>query len=94
MSHSLTHVGLLSLQVQINLTSPQGTTSTLLQRRIKDNSMEGFESWAFMTTHSWGEMAIGTWTLEVENGESTCEFKDCFIYYIVWLYKPVRFLKC
>ena len=61
-------------EIQIFLTSPAGTKSTLLQRRVRDTSTEGFTEWSFMTTHNWGEMSLGTWTLEVENGDSTCKY--------------------
>ena len=60
-------------EVEVFLTSPQGTRSTLLARRIRDASTEGFNAWAFMTTHCWGEFATGTWRLEVRNGASTCK---------------------
>ena len=60
-------------EVEVFLTSPQGTRSTLLARRLRDTSTEGFNSWAFMTTHSWGETAIGVWRLEVRNGASVCK---------------------
>ncbi|XP_045216295.2 furin-like protease kpc-1 isoform X2 [Mercenaria mercenaria] len=53
--------------VQIYLTSPRGTKSTLLAKRIHDNSREGFNNWAFMTTHNWGELAKGQWVLVIEN---------------------------
>lgn len=36
-------------------------------RRPNDFSSEGFNDWAFMTTHSWGEDPQGEWTLEIEN---------------------------
>ncbi|KAG1933926.1 furin isoform 1 preproprotein [Pimephales promelas] len=39
----------------IHLISPLGTRSTLLAARPQDNSAEGFNDWAFMTTHSWDE---------------------------------------
>ncbi|XP_052098135.1 furin-like protease kpc-1 isoform X3 [Mytilus californianus] len=58
-------------EIQIFLISPMGTRSTLLARRAHDNSREGFNNWAFMTTHSWGETAKGTWILEIENGASS-----------------------
>uniref|UniRef100_A0A665V3E7 Furin (paired basic amino acid cleaving enzyme) b n=1 Tax=Echeneis naucrates TaxID=173247 RepID=A0A665V3E7_ECHNA len=32
-----------------------------------DFSSEGFNDWAFMTTHSWDEDPQGDWTLEIEN---------------------------
>lgn len=35
--------------------------------RPNDYSSEGFNDWAFMTTHSWDEDPRGEWTLEVEN---------------------------
>lgn len=51
----------------IHLISPAGTRSTLLHPRPHDYSSEGFNDWAFMTTHSWDEKPMGTWTLEIEN---------------------------
>jgi len=63
-------------EVQISLTSPAGTRSVLLQRRSRDLSTEGFSDWAFMTVHNWGELAQGTWTLEVTNGDSTSELRS------------------
>ena len=61
---------------QVFLTSPAGTKSTLLQRRTRDTSTEGFSDWAFMTTHNWGESSVGRWTLEVHNGDSACKYKS------------------
>ncbi|XP_070212344.1 furin-like protease kpc-1 isoform X2 [Littorina saxatilis] len=58
-------------EIQINLTSPSLTRSTLLAKRTRDTSREGFNNWAFMTTHNWGEPAKGTWVLEIENGVSS-----------------------
>uniref|UniRef100_A0A8C5I626 Furin-1-like n=1 Tax=Gouania willdenowi TaxID=441366 RepID=A0A8C5I626_GOUWI len=51
----------------IHLVSPAGTRSTLLHPRPHDFSSEGFNDWAFMTTHSWDEKPSGEWTLEIEN---------------------------
>ncbi|CAB3408784.1 unnamed protein product [Caenorhabditis bovis] len=53
--------------LQIYLTSPSGTKSTLLTKRTRDNSRSGFTDWAFMTTHNWGEQAAGLWVLEIDN---------------------------
>ncbi|CAI5438855.1 unnamed protein product [Caenorhabditis angaria] len=53
--------------LQIYLTSPSGTKSTLLTKRARDSSRSGFNDWAFMTTHNWGEQASGVWTLEIDN---------------------------
>ncbi|KAL7868080.1 hypothetical protein SRHO_G00094640 [Serrasalmus rhombeus] len=51
----------------IHLISPLGTRSTLLAPRPQDNSAEGFNDWAFMTTHAWDEDPRGEWTLDIEN---------------------------
>ncbi|XP_034639601.1 furin isoform X2 [Trachemys scripta elegans] len=51
----------------IHLTSPMGTRSTLLAPRPHDYSGDGFNDWAFMTTHSWDEDPSGDWVLEIEN---------------------------
>ncbi|GMT28368.1 hypothetical protein PFISCL1PPCAC_19665 [Pristionchus fissidentatus] len=53
--------------VQIYLTSPHGTRSTLLTKRARDTSRTGFVEWAFMTTHSWGEPSSGLWILDIDN---------------------------
>uniref|UniRef100_A0A914XFY2 P/Homo B domain-containing protein n=1 Tax=Plectus sambesii TaxID=2011161 RepID=A0A914XFY2_9BILA len=53
--------------IQIYLTSPSGTRSTLLAKRARDTSRTGFREWAFMTTHNWGESGAGLWTLEIDN---------------------------
>ncbi|XP_033102702.1 neuroendocrine convertase 2-like [Anneissia japonica] len=52
--------------VVINLISPMGTKSMLLSTRPRDDdNIVGFQSWPFMTTHTWGEDPIGEWTLEI-----------------------------
>ncbi|XP_072255240.1 furin [Pyxicephalus adspersus] len=51
----------------IYLTSPMGTRSCLLAPRPHDYSADGFNDWAFMTTHSWDEDPAGEWVLEIEN---------------------------
>ncbi|CAF1384320.1 unnamed protein product, partial [Didymodactylos carnosus] len=53
--------------LQIFLTSPMGTNSTLLDLRMMDESSDGFSDWPFMTTHNWGENPRGIWTLEIVN---------------------------
>ncbi|XP_073093052.1 neuroendocrine convertase 2 isoform X2 [Manis javanica] len=58
--------------LNINMTSPMGTKSILLSRRPRDDdSKVGFDKWPFMTTHTWGEDARGTWTLELGFAGST-----------------------
>lgn len=54
-------------KLAIHLTSPLGTRATLLFPRPNDFSSEGFNDWAFMSTHSWDEDPQGEWTLEIEN---------------------------
>ncbi|NXG52868.1 PCSK4 convertase, partial [Psilopogon haemacephalus] len=49
------------------LTSPRGTTSTLMTLRPYDSSQEGYRDWTFMSTHFWDENPNGTWTLRLEN---------------------------
>lgn len=39
----------------------------LISCRPHDYSSEGFNDWAFMTTHSWDENPTGVWRLEIEN---------------------------
>lgn len=72
-------------EIQIFLTSPSLTRSTLLAKRTRDLSREGFNNWAFMTTHNWGEPAKGQWTLEIENGGSQSEYliheSHCLVYF-------------
>lgn len=47
-----------------------GTNSTLLGRRVEDDSPDGFNSWPFMTVHNWGESPRGLWTLEIVDVEN------------------------
>ncbi|XP_010219180.1 PREDICTED: proprotein convertase subtilisin/kexin type 4, partial [Tinamus guttatus] len=51
----------------IALSSPMGTTSTLVAVRPYDTSQEGYKDWTFMSTHFWDEDPQGTWTLLLEN---------------------------
>ncbi|KAG8227605.1 hypothetical protein J437_LFUL016798, partial [Ladona fulva] len=52
--------------VELFLTSPMGTRSMILSRRVNDDDrLDGFTKWPFMTTHTWGEYPQGTWTLQV-----------------------------
>lgn len=56
-----------SLQLQTNI-------FCLLSFRPHDYSSEGFNDWAFMTTHSWDEDPRGEWTLEIENVVGTSDY--------------------
>ena len=51
--------------VQINLTSPSGTTSRLLPRRTGDIFPGSYDDWPFMSVHFWGEDPTGTWTIDI-----------------------------
>lgn len=53
--------------IEIKVTSPSGTTSTLLAVRPMDNSRSGFANWPFMSVHTWGEQPNGHWKLTVIN---------------------------
>lgn len=54
--------------LRILLTSPSGTTSTLLFERPRDVAKSNFDDWPFMSVHFWGERADGRWTLQIING--------------------------
>ena len=51
--------------IQIELTSPQGTMSILLPYREKDSWPGDYNNWPFMSVHFWGEDPSGDWTLSV-----------------------------
>lgn len=52
--------------LELFLTSPMGTRSMILSKRVNDDdARDGFTKWPFMTTHTWGEYPQGTWLLEV-----------------------------
>ena len=57
--------------IQVELTSPQGTTSTLLPYRSNDRSSGSFINWPFMSVHYWGEDPRGQWMLTVRFRGST-----------------------
>ena len=71
LSLSFSHRG----DMQIYLTSPQGTRAVLLGKRLRDHSNAGFKNWPFMSTHTWGEDPRGTWTLEIEN-QGECKVQE------------------
>lgn len=48
----------------------------LCSRRPHDYSSEGFNDWAFMTTHSWDENPKGAWTLEIENVAGASDYGE------------------
>ncbi|XP_071449576.1 furin-like protease 2 isoform X2 [Hetaerina americana] len=56
--------------LRVALTSPMGTTSTLLFERPRDVISSNFDDWPFLSVHFWGERADGRWTLQILNGGS------------------------
>ena len=55
-------------QLEIFLTSPSGTRSDILRKRLLDTSNEdGFKDWAFLTVFHWDENPSGQWTLQVKD---------------------------
>ncbi|XP_013775732.1 furin-like protease 2 [Limulus polyphemus] len=49
--------------LHIILISPSGTKSSVLLPRPRDTDDRNFNKWPFLSTHFWGESAIGTWKL-------------------------------
>jgi len=55
-------------QLEISLTSPEGTVSVLAENRHDTNADYYF--WRFMTIRNWGESSYGTWRLTVTDTSS------------------------
>uniref|UniRef100_UPI00398F34DC PC3-like endoprotease variant B n=1 Tax=Pristiophorus japonicus TaxID=55135 RepID=UPI00398F34DC len=55
--------------LSVDLISPFGTKSRLLETRRFDVSRAGLSKWTFMSVHSWGENPKGTWTLKVSDNK-------------------------
>ncbi|KAJ8941052.1 hypothetical protein NQ318_006826 [Aromia moschata] len=53
--------------LRVLLTSPMGTTSTLLFERPRDIVNSNFDDWPFLSVHFWGEKAEGRWHLQIVN---------------------------
>ncbi|KAJ7328630.1 hypothetical protein OS493_023899 [Desmophyllum pertusum] len=58
-------------ELEMNLTSPHGTTSRLTQYRPKDNSPDttNLTNWVILTLHHWGENPAGIWELSLKNAK-------------------------
>uniref|UniRef100_A0A6A7FR57 Neuroendocrine convertase 1-like n=1 Tax=Hirondellea gigas TaxID=1518452 RepID=A0A6A7FR57_9CRUS len=56
--------------LEINITSPRGTTTTYLTTREQDKSSEGFHMWPFVSLHTWGEDPRGAWTITITDTSS------------------------
>ncbi len=61
--------------VQLSLTSPSGTTSTLLPLRRGDAFPGSYHRWPLMSVHFWGEDPEGTWTVIVANTGTVGEIR-------------------
>ncbi|CAB9505040.1 Furin-like protease 1, isoform 1 [Seminavis robusta] len=63
--------------VQVTLTSPQGTPSILAPSKRPENTIfDSTQRWKLMTLRSWGENPVGTWTLEIAD-EKAGLIEDC-----------------
>ena len=51
--------------IQVEVTSPSGTTSTILPYRGRDAVPGSYYQWPFMSVHFWGEDPEGEWRLVV-----------------------------
>lgn len=54
--------------LEVNLTSPLGTTSRLIQYRPSDN-FTTLKNWRILTLHHWGENPRGVWKLTLKNSQ-------------------------
>ena len=57
--------------LEMNLTSPSGTTSRLTHYRRKDNAPDAtnLTNWTILTLHHWGENPSGVWKLTLKNSQ-------------------------
>ena len=53
--------------LRVELTSPFGTTSTLIDYRDNDSRSGIYPSYTFMSVHFWGEKPSGQWTLTIRS---------------------------
>jgi subtilisin-like proprotein convertase family protein/subtilisin family serine protease len=58
-----------SEQLNINLISPSGTSSTLI---APHSSRTSYNEWQFTSVRYWGETSDGQWTLEVQDTSYSC----------------------
>lgn len=54
--------------LEVLLTSPAGTVSTLAEQHA--DSSNDYSAWSFSTVHSWGEDSFGNWTISVRDARS------------------------
>lgn len=56
--------------ISIQLISPNGTVSDVLNPRKADKATGGFRNWTFMSVHMWGESPYGKWILVIVDDTS------------------------
>ena len=76
--------------IEIELLSPSGTTSTLLGQRPRDYRASGYIEWPFMSVMFWGEDPAGNWSLSVSSGstETVIEISDIRFQFFGVLHTP------
>ncbi|CAH2087643.1 unnamed protein product [Euphydryas editha] len=62
--------------LEIYLLSPQGTKVQVLSSRPKDNSDSGFINWPLISVATWGERAIGTWKVLIQDKTNEPNFGE------------------
>ncbi len=77
-------------ELEINLTSPQGTTSRLTQYRPKDNfpNETYLTNWVILTLHHWGENPSGIWELSLKSAKPEHNNTGIFVAYICYDTNP------
>jgi subtilisin family serine protease len=72
--------------LEIMLTSPQGTVSMLHPgQRPENTQLDEDERWKFLTVRSWGESAIGDWSLSIVDLKAG-DVAECAS--AAWAYEP------
>lgn len=56
-------------ELSIDIVSPQGTVSRLLNTRHNDRDQKGLKEWAFMSVHLWGEDPAGEWQVRIQHNQ-------------------------
>lgn len=53
--------------IEVQLTSPSGTTSKLLEPRHNDIQKMNLKDWSFLSLQFWGENPVGIWTVKISD---------------------------
>ena len=65
--------------LEVNLTSPLGTTSRLIQYRPRDN-FTTLKNWRILTLQHWGENPYGVWKLTLKNSQAQRKNTGIFLF--------------